>query len=120
QHDYRMYIDYELSIRKEMKYPPFYKLINIIISSQNDIEANKYSYGIAKELKRLLGSSNADIIGPGPAILEKAKNLYRYQIVIKLLEVDQSYIKGIISNISKKVKKQSVFISVDVDPVSLI
>ncbi|MEA3424111.1 MAG: primosomal protein N' [Bacillota bacterium] len=120
QHDYKMYIDYELSIRKEMKYPPFYKLINIIISSTSDTEANKYSYGIAKELKRSLDSSNVNIIGPGPAILEKAKNLYRYQIVIKLLEVDQSYIKGIISNISKKIKKQSVFISVDVDPVSLI
>ncbi len=120
QHDYKMYIDYELSIRKEMKYPPFYKLINIIISSPNDIEANKYSYGVAKELKRSLNGTNADIIGPGPAILEKAKNLYRYQIVIKLLEVDQSYIKGIISNISKKIKKQTVFISVDVDPVSLI
>ncbi|MCD6435433.1 MAG: primosomal protein N', partial [Clostridiales bacterium] len=120
KNDYEMYINYELNIRKEMKYPPYYKLINIIISSPNDLEANKYSYGVAKELKRLIGDTKVDIIGPGPAILEKAKNLYRYQIVIKLLDVDQSYIKGIISSISKRIKKQTVYISVDVDPVSLI
>ncbi|MBN2260994.1 MAG: primosomal protein N' [Clostridiales bacterium] len=120
QHDFYKYMDYELSIRKELKYPPYNHLMNLIISSQDDSLAEKYAGGIAKEIRKHLISWNVEIIGPGPAILEKAKRMYRYQIIIKFQEVDQSHIKGIISNISKKIKNQSVYLNVDVDPVTLI
>ena len=120
RHDYHLFIDYELNIRKTMNYPPYKQLINIMILSSIDQNADKISKKIAKELKFQLNGYEVQIMGPGLAILEKAKGLFRYQIVLKLNEVDQKEIKGIISNICHETTESKTYVSIDVNPVSLI
>lgn len=120
ENDYKLFMEYEMEIRKELEYPPFKKLINIMIFSKQEKKAYETSKKISEKLTSKLLDNKIDIKGPGPAILEKAKGLYRYQIIIKIGDIDQKNIKGIINNICNENRENSTFISIDIDPISLI
>ena len=68
-------------IRKCLKYPPFYYLCYLKISSKDDLFAQKESLKIKKALERNLSSMM--ILGPSPAFLFKINNVYHYSIIIK-------------------------------------
>jgi primosomal protein N' len=103
-----------------MDYPPYKDLVNIMILSQDKQNAQKHARWMAAEIRQDTNDYNVKMVGPGPAIQEKAKRLFRYQIVLKFNAVDQMEIKGIIRNISEKINDSGVYINIDVDPISLI
>jgi primosomal protein N' (replication factor Y) len=120
EHNYHLFANYEKEVRSSLGYPPYRQLMNIMILSNIQDKAMISANRLASNIKKGLGSIKYQIIGPGPAILEKAKNLYRYQIVLKFDEVDQRQIKGIINSICDEEKDPKIYINIDVDPISLI
>ena len=80
-HDYVGFYQEETMIRKCLKYPPFYYLCYLKISSKDDLFAQKESLKIKKALERNLSSMM--ILGPSPAFLFKINNVYHYSIIIK-------------------------------------
>ena len=85
-HDYIGFYHKEMTIRKMLKYPPFYYICYIRISSKDmkyaGIEANK----IKNSLDRNLTSSI--ILGPSTSGIFKMNNTYRYGIIIKYKKED--------------------------------
>ncbi len=80
-HDYVGFYQEEMVIRKCLKYPPFYYLCYLKISSKDELLAQKESVKIKKALERNL--SSMIILGPSPAFLFKINNVYHYSIIIK-------------------------------------
>jgi len=80
--DYDGFCDQELAFRKELLYPPFAHLVCIGIRGGAEDKVAACAARFADRLKGLL-SKEVVMDGPTPAPLAKAKNQFRYQIVLR-------------------------------------
>ena len=82
--DYIWFLKEELKIRQIMNYPPFSKLLNINLSSEQEknlvIKANELGVILKNMLKY---NEDISVLGPCPCGVSKIKNFYRWQIIIK-------------------------------------
>jgi primosomal protein N' (replication factor Y) len=124
-HDYYNFYNEEVIIRKEMLYPPFKNIINIIFSCVNEDRLIKFSNKFYIILIDYFKSINkeyliSDIYKPVPAEISKISNKYRWHMIIKT-----NHIK-IFKNILRKAYREylshenEVNIAIDIDPVSLL
>lgn len=82
-HDYDEFFNNEIKMRKEYKYPPFENLVLIRVIHQDRIKASRRSFEIIKIIRENLKTNDYLIIGPNPAVIERIRNMYRFNIVIK-------------------------------------
>ena len=97
--DYKSLFNYEMGIRKILKYPPYFYLTLIKIASKDYDLASKEATKVLKFLNNKL--SNTIILGPTTASMFKFNNVYRFQIILKykkyetiknvLIELDELY-----------------------------
>ena len=110
KHDYVGFYNKEMSIRRELKYPPYYYICYIRISGKDKdnifIESNK----IKRSLDRNL--NNSIILGPSSCTIFKLNNIYRYGIIIKY-KTDNN-IKEILNRIIEHYKGNNT-IKIDID-----
>jgi primosomal protein N' (replication factor Y) (superfamily II helicase) len=79
--DFQGFLERELKERYDFQYPPFFRLIEITVSSE-EIEKVKYgSEFLAKRLKEQLGER---VLGPTEPYVARVRNQYLRQILIKL------------------------------------
>ena len=80
--DYEGFYAYEMGIRRQLGYPPYYFTIGITLSHKKEEEALRRAYEVMEILRS--GLSDASIIlGPTPKPIARTHNLYHYQILIK-------------------------------------
>ncbi|MBN2830457.1 MAG: primosomal protein N', partial [Candidatus Cloacimonetes bacterium] len=115
------FINEELSYRKALKYPPYYKLARIVYLHKNE----KLMTDSFKKLKVLFSKimetlkGKVTIFGPIPAPLTKIKLHYRYHTIIKA-ETVQTLHQTI--NLIKENSNlpSSIQINIDIDPYNLL
>ncbi len=116
--DYEKFYDEELESRKELSYPPFTNLINMIISGLKEepvrAESKKLFDKINKDIKM-----DMKILGPAPAPFYRINRFYRRHILIKTDDIDMMTAE--LGKILRKYKKnRDIRIIVDVDPVWIL
>lgn len=128
-HDYKGFYYSEINLRKEFKYPPFYNMISVVISGESNISVREISYEI---YKLILDNSfwikkynkKDFIIGPYPAPLEKIKNNFRWQIILKsekkYMDTFKTLLKGVLVDNKFKLNMEDINISIDIDPNSIL
>jgi len=121
RHDFKGFYREEISFRRDYGYPPFNRLIQILISSKKMSAAIDTARSVALNLNR--GAKRyGQVVGPAPASIAKMNNLYRWQVLIKLdPQSDGSgrHTKALLQEILKPFsskKQQGLYITVDVDP----
>jgi len=102
KHDFNSFYQTELEIRKELSYPPFSKLILLIISSPDNKKAQEQAKIIAAKYPA------ENIMGPVPALISKIRGFYRWQILTRDLDINYDDIISI----------DQVKIEINVDPVN--
>ncbi|MBS4947295.1 MAG: primosomal protein N' [Streptococcus mitis] len=80
--DYEGFYAYEMGIRRQLGYPPYYFTIGITLSHKKEEEVVKRAYEVMNIL-RLGLSETSNILGPTPKPIARTHNLYHYQILIK-------------------------------------
>lgn len=107
--DYESFAKTELKNRSNFNYSPFKSIIKLTIKNINQKQAELSAKILAQKLKKDMPELN--ILGPTPAFIKKIKNLYIYQILIKINYDD-----------TKNKQKLNEIISnewiIDVDPIS--
>ncbi|OYT73532.1 MAG: primosomal protein N' [Chloracidobacterium sp. CP2_5A] len=88
--DYEAFFEQEIVQRREMYYPPFCVLANIIIRHEREIEAQALAEKAAAILRQPLrdaapapDSHALRALGPSPAPLARLRGEYRFQILLK-------------------------------------
>ena len=81
QHDYIGFYNHELQSRKEFFYPPFSRLIMIILKHKDKNTADNAAEKLAILLKQDLANY---IVGPAAPVVGRLRNQYIYEIMIKL------------------------------------
>lgn len=80
--DYEGFYAYEMGIRRQLGYPPYYFTIGITLSHKKEEEVFKRAYEVMNILRSGL-SETSPILGPTPKPIARTHNLYHYQILIK-------------------------------------
>ncbi|WP_373513312.1 primosomal protein N' [Persicitalea sp.] len=119
RNDYRKMYDTEISEREEYNYPPFTRLIKLIVKHTDRDTANRAAAALAELLLAELGHSR--VLGPEPPLVERVRNQYLFNILIKL-EREKINFKAVKSFIQEKVTDiltdktlKNVNVVVDVD-----
>ncbi|MFN3410625.1 MAG: primosomal protein N' [Exilispira sp.] len=121
--DYNLFIEKELSIRKNIGYPPFVRILRLLVKLSDEEKAftliKKIYFLTQKFCLDLKLMDKITILGPTKAPIEKIQNNFRYHIIIKCKKIDYLIQLGnfLYDNISLQDKKN---IEIDVDPVTLL
>ena len=87
--NYLMFYKHEMTNRKNMKYPPYYFLATIKVTSRDYELLSKESLKIASFIKREYKSG--EVLGPTMALMYKVNNYFNMQIIIKYRKLDNLY-----------------------------
>ncbi len=123
-HDYSGFYFEEIKHRQNYRYPPYVRLIQILVQDADFYQTLNRTREIAG-LLRMTVARYAQILGPAPAIIQRMNNMHRWVITLKLnpqtdptgkktREILRERLKDYLS--SRKKKGQVV---IDVDPVML-
>lgn len=129
EQDYYNFFNTEISLRKEFMYPPFINLINILVYGENNSivhEKIQKIYDIIKE--QMIIHHNGDLqnylIGPNPAPIERIKNNYRWNILVKALDDEIEELKNLINRVcildEYNLKDDGIKISIDINPNTIL
>lgn len=128
-HDFTNFYNTELALRKEFLYPPYTELISLLVYGEDN---NKVA-SLAKQVYNLLvkeidwlneNTINNYIIGPYPAPLERIRNNYRWQIILKSKKDNVESLKTLLKWVCIENKynliMDNIKISIDIDPNSIL
>ena len=113
---------YDLEHHKALGYPPFGRLLRLVISGSSLDAAHALAHQVAQLVSHFLsGQGETSILGPSPAPHERLRNWYRYHLLVK------SNSKRAISELARKLylwraenKTDTERLSIDVDPVEML
>lgn len=128
-HDYKEFIKDELIIRKEFYYPPFSNLILVGFSGKDEKGVEDTANLIANHIKYILNSQGYKIfdnvvLGPNPSIISKIKDNYRYQLLLKDVDVPFGLLKKaikylLIDNRGKYIPRE-ILCNIDINPCTIV
>ncbi len=118
-HDFTGFFKDEVRSRKALDYPPFKRLVRIIIHGPEEAIVRLYMEKVAKLIKQR-GGNTLTVLGPSPAVLARLKTAYRYSVLIKSgtpkkLQVLLSEVRKKFQNLPGKMK-----LIIDVDPINML
>ena len=117
EHNYLAFYKEEMSIRKMLKYPPYYYLTLVNISSREYELGFKESNKIGSYLRNKL-SGNTIILGPSMASIFKVNNIYHYQIIIKY-QKDDNLIDTLTFIINMYKTNTKIDVEIDMNPIRI-
>ena len=121
QLDLNKYYKISLTDREELNYPPFSKLIRIVISGHNKESINLNADIIKSKLN--CNTQNFDILGPSIAPIEKINNKWRFHLLIKVKPLFFNELYNLIKHnigFSNFYTNKNITMEIDVDPVSIL
>ena len=121
--DYNLFYNTEISLRKQLKYPPFCDIILIGFTSVIEKEVAKVAGKIHEYLKNRVLKENLGIIlyKALPSPIDKIKNKYRWRILIKCKFGEE--ITDLINDVLEefqKTKSKSTKITIDLNPNNMM
>lgn len=116
ENSYINFYEKEIEKREILFYPPFSKIINIGISSNEENGLEEYCHLVFKEIEH----EKVELYGPMKSLVYKVKGRYRCNIFIKGDRREINKYKIFLENKLKKIENKKYRIVVDVDPINLI
>jgi primosomal protein N' (replication factor Y) (superfamily II helicase) len=120
-HDYKGFYEQEIMLRRELAYPPFSTIANILISGTIEDEVIKYANEISQLLDdRIKLQDGVEKLGPTAATISRIKNRFRWQIVIKSKseEIVREILEGLSENCGEGQSNASI--SMDLNPQNML
>lgn len=124
KHDFLGYFQLEEAARKELKYPPYGRLVGVLFKGENEAAVAQ----AARLFCQLLDTekSTLEVLGPTPAPLARVQNQFRWQVVIKSPRISdpsgarlRASVAVAARNFRQQTGESAVRISIDVDPMAL-
>ncbi|MDE6292416.1 MAG: primosomal protein N', partial [Bacilli bacterium] len=103
KNDYMGNYNYEMDIRRKLKYPPYYYLVLLRVTSKSYEMASKESIKVANYIRSNMKNETI-CLGPTTANMFKINNIFRFQIIVKyrraynlfelIEDIDKQYINN--------------------------
>jgi len=116
RHDYELFYRQELQHRRELGYPPFTKLVRLLLAGADEKKVNKTSQDLNSLLRKRLGDG---VLGPAPAPISRLRGEWRYHLLLKGEELE-ALRQAVREVLAKAVVPAEVRVTIDVEPLSLL
>ncbi len=119
-YDYKGFFESEISLRKATGFPPYAKIIRVLISSEKEDKAIEITKAIHGEIN-LIYLENRDkfnFFGCMKAPLKRLQNKFRYQVLMRLNDSENSLTDKIFAILSKY-NSRTVSVYMEVNPNNL-
>ena len=119
-HDYLNFYKTEIETRGELNYPPYTTIINIVSSDAQIRSAESRLTQLLAVIKSVPTFKQAGITidGPIPAVLSRLRGEFRWHLFIR--SADREGMLSVVREALEKVPNIRKYLSVDVDPVSML
>ncbi|MCX7993481.1 MAG: primosomal protein N' [Fimbriimonadales bacterium] len=117
--DYDAFYQQELEQRREVGYPPFTRLVNLLCTDASAPTAERPLTHLAEILTPYQGQALLQILGPAPAPLERVENRYRYHLLLKFAS-DAEPAQLLAPALEQLPLAERARIKVDIDPMNLL
>ncbi len=119
-HDYISFYQREMEIRRTFSYPPYFYLLLVTISDENEQKIYTVAQQIRNMLQHRLNKSSL-ILGPSPSPIARIKNRFRYQLMVKYRSEPylQQYMMEILKEFEDE-RRRDLQITIDFNPYQLM
>lgn len=115
QHDYASFYKQEIAIRRQLKLPPFTRLVELTVRSMQENQASVWAAQLADQLRRGL-PPEIQVLGPAPAPIPKLRRQYRWHLILKAPTLDW-HLNHLPAVLEKIRAPKGCRLAVDVDPL---
>ncbi|HET6229148.1 MAG TPA: primosomal protein N' [Longimicrobiaceae bacterium] len=125
EHDFVGFAEREMEARKQPAYPPYARLVNVVVSGLEETATQEAAVQVADWLHGLLEARKIDavsIVGPAPCPIDRIRNRWRWHL---LLRSDSAKVLGDVAKyffqrFALPKSKADLRIAIDRDPVALL
>ena len=123
-HDYKKFFAKEIEFRRTLGYPPFGKLVNLRLDGPDAEQVEAKAQALFKRIRAIQSGNpkyqeRIEILGPAPAPIEKLRNRYRWQLLLKGSRIRP--LIGLASAVRETFTRAgSVRLHIDVDPYNML
>jgi primosomal protein N' (replication factor Y) len=119
RHDFDSFYATEIKSRAELAYPPFTKIVNIIIRDKDEKKVCDFGWKVKKYFEEHSPQGVKAILGPAPLPFFHLRGYYRWHVMLKL-EAEAIFDHGIKNQIDKINRSRSTQFVIDVDAVNIL
>jgi primosomal protein N' (replication factor Y) len=123
RHDYEGLFGHEVRLRKHPRFPPFVRLAVVRVKGRVERAVQESCAAMARFLRQQAAQEKlvVEILGPAPAPLDKIRDNYRWQLLLKIGDSDTLKTLGNALRTSRAVLLSAgCEFSVDVDPENMM
>ena len=123
-HDYKSFFSTEIGLRRALNYPPFCRLVSLRIDGPKPEEVESEAKSLAKRLRHRQSvvpkfRQQIEVLGPAPAPIEKLRNRYRWQLLVKGKQISSLLeFAGHARQIAPRSRR--LRLNIDVDPYNML
>jgi primosomal protein N' (replication factor Y) len=124
QHDYQGLYHQELALRRDLRYPPFSRLVNIRISGSDEAKVKDSAGRVSSFLRSIAAlyrDAELEILGPAPAPLARIKDKSRWQVLLKSNRLPLLHeLCNQLQEDSARLCGRGISLAIDVDPENMM
>lgn len=122
-HDYENFYNHEMQLRRRPAFPPFVRLVLLRIQGRVENQVRQSAAAVARFCRDMMRTCqyNIDVLGPAPSPLDKVKDNFRWQVLLKGCNV--MHLQNMATELGGEKKKlmiSSCSLIVDIDPESMM
>lgn len=120
EQNYKEFYKNEILYRIRMQYPPFCDFVYILVSGEDEEDANAEIVNIGDFLKENQSENILKTMGPAPAGIKRIKNMYRFRIIMKVR--NRELILPILRQVYEAHESSDIknMLSIDINPTNMI
>lgn len=116
--DFPSFYNHEITIRKQMNYPPFTHIFQIMFVGEKEKRVVELLHALARVMKASNRKGLCEILGPAPCVISRMKQNYRWKILVKCgdEEILKQFVHYCLGNLEKTHHMDGVRVNLTPNP----
>ena len=122
-HQYQEFFEHEMELRKHPAFPPYVRLVLLRVQGKVEKSVQQSAMQLARFCRRVAKENdlNLEVLGPAPSPLDKVRDNYRWQILLKSISSPMLHdLCAAVRSMQKDVLLSQCLLTIDVDPENMM
>jgi primosomal protein N' (replication factor Y) len=120
EHDYDRFVGLELPLREELAYPPFTRLVRLLLQGKDEERVAEAAKRVAAAVREVEGAGGIEVLGPAPAPISRIGDQHRHHVLAKAHRPRGVAAAARAAEAAVGRRRRGVELIVDVDPAGLL
>lgn len=123
KHQYLEFFEHEMKLREHPAFPPYVRLVLLRVQGKVENNVQQSTMGLARFCRKCIKKNEIkiEVLGPAPSPLDKVKDNFRWQILLKGISTrDLQDLCAVIRVSQKDILMPQCILTIDVDPENMM